>query len=265
MKGMLEIDMRYFLLIICFTALSLLTPWELAQAAWPCHSQSQGVPKTFAQRLETRIEEYNTAGRPMVAVVFDIAYRYETPVALEYVDSLSTTRPLNLQFHDESVRNILRALVDQFPNYEIGFSGDIVDIYSPTARSNSSNLLNRVISEFNVTNMDTSRADMELVCALNRESGSNGVCGGSIATGQWGTDKITLRMRNVKVYEILNAIVSQNGKVVWTVIVPAEKVSRFQTGGLWHIYPLAPPFKGALLRKLNDLSMQASKDSPPAL
>jgi hypothetical protein len=66
------------------------------------------------------------------------------PMALEYVDRDATTRPLNLQFHNESVRRILEGIIRQAPEFRISFAEGLVDIFAPQRREDTSNLLNRV-------------------------------------------------------------------------------------------------------------------------
>jgi hypothetical protein len=173
----------------------------------------------------------------LIATLVDLAFTYQLPTAIEYADRDGTTRALNLQFRNESVREILKTTIQQFPEYGVSFSGGIVDVFAPKAREDSSNLLNKVIADFAVTQVDTHEADFQLFCVVSREVGSQ-ACGGSIAIGQWEPLKITLRLRKAKVYEVLNAIVAQNGKAIWTVMVRPEKLSKLQNGGIWYVYPL---------------------------
>jgi hypothetical protein len=56
---------------------------------------------------EQRVARFDTSGRSLVAAVVDLAFRYQLPTAIEYADRDATTRSLNLQFRDESVREIL--------------------------------------------------------------------------------------------------------------------------------------------------------------
>jgi hypothetical protein len=184
----------------------------------------------------------------------DLAYEYELPMGIEYLDREAATQPINLELRNESVRGILLAIVQQVPEYKVSFSDGVVDVYVPKMREDSSNLLNKVIKNFAVSELDTRRADMELLCALTREVIPSGGCGGSIAIGQWGPLKITVHVHNAKVYEIVNSIVAQNGKAVWTVMAPPDKLSKIPVGGLWHIYPLEPPFKSAVLDKLANVA-----------
>ena len=206
----------------------------------------------FEQRLDMRVERFDTSGRTLIACLVDLAFKYQLPTAIEYADRDATTRTLNLQFHNESVRGILETIIRQAPEYRVSFSGGIVDIFTPKGREDLSNLLNKVIKDFAVAQVDTHEADSQLFCAVSREVGSQ-VCGGSIAIGQWGPLKITLRLQNAKVYEILNAVVAQNGRAIWTVMVRPEKLSKLQNGDIWYVYPLQEPFKAVVSERLGSL------------
>jgi hypothetical protein len=118
----------------------------------------------------------------------------------------------------------------------------------PTAREDRSNLLNRVLKDFSVTEMETREADFQLFCAVAQAAGSQG-CAGSLAGGQWEPLRITLHLQNAKTYAILNAIVAQNGRAIWT--VTASNLASFpQSSGLWYIYPLQEPFKSVVSERL---------------
>jgi hypothetical protein len=123
-----------------------------------------------------------------------------------------------------------------------------------------SNLLNNVIKDFGVSRVDTHEADFQLFCAVGHELGSQ-ACGGSIAVGQWGPLKITLHLQNARVYEVLNAIVAENGNAIWTVMVRPDKLSKLRVGGIWYVYPLQQPFKAVVSDTLALWSRKKSKIS----
>jgi hypothetical protein len=183
-----------------------------------------------------------------VAIVLDLAYEFQLPTGIEYIDHDATTRPINLELNNESFRGILLAIVQQVPEYKVSFSDGLVDVYVPKAREDSSNLLNKPIKNFVVSELDTGEANMELFCALCREVTVN--CAGSFATGQWGPLRITVHLENAKVNEILSAMAAQNGKAIWTVTAPPDRLSKIPVGGLWHMYPLEAPLRPAILEKL---------------
>src|SRR5229473_3020357 len=63
----------------------------------------------FESKLDKRVEHFDTAGRTLIASVLDLAYEYELPIGIEYVDR-ALTRPIKLEFHHDSVRGILVAI-----------------------------------------------------------------------------------------------------------------------------------------------------------
>jgi hypothetical protein len=208
---------------------------------------------SFQDKLNERIERFDTSGRNLAAVLLNLAYEYQVPLALEYVDRTATSESVNLHLKDRSLREIIETAIANFPEYRVSFSAGLIDIYSPSARADSSNIFNTSIKDFSVTALDTHRADMELLCALVRATQRDGVCTGSIAVGQWGHMKISVTRQNAKVYEILNAIVAQNSKAVWIVMAPPSGLNKIPFGGLWHIYPLDKPYQSTVLDKLNSI------------
>jgi hypothetical protein len=214
----------------------------------------QSITATVGQsKLDRQIPDFRTSGRTMMTTIIDIAFEFQLPMGIEYVDREAITRPLYLEFHDQSIRSILRGIIAQGPAYRISFSGEVVQIDSPKSLQDPSNPFNRSIQDFSVTDVDTRNADLTLVCELGKDLGPQTFCGGSIATGQWGPRLITLHLQNSKVYEILDAIVHENGQAIWIVMAPDSKLPQTKAGALWHIYPLRAPFQATVLDKLTNL------------
>ena len=243
--------MKYSLRLALLFALS---PTIVSEQVFEHHEKlaESTTVSSFEQTLNRRVKRFDTAGKTLVASVVELAFAYELPTAIEYADREATTRRLNLNFHNESVRRILEAITEQVPGYSVSFSAGIVDVFAVKGREDSSSVLNKVVKEFTVTQLDTHKADAELFCSVAYELGSQ-ACGGSIAVGQWGPLKITLHLKNAKAYEILNAIVAENGKAIWTVMVRPDKLSKLQFGGIWYIYPLQQPFKTSVSERLASL------------
>jgi hypothetical protein len=219
----------------------------------PAPPQQSTVADANQNKLDRRISDFRTSGRTMMTTVIDMAYAFQLPTGIEYVDREAITRPLFLEFHDQSVRAILSAIIAQFPAYRVSFPGGVIQIDSPKSLEASSNPFNKSIREFSVADVDTRDADLTLVCELGKELGPQTFCGGSIAVGQWGALKISLHLQNAKVYEILNAIVQENGEALWIVTAPDTELSKTKAGGLWHVYPLHPPFQVTVLNRLTNL------------
>ncbi len=205
------------------------------------------------RKLDQRVARFDTAGCTFVSCVTALAYCYGLPTAIEYVDRDAAHRSLNVIFHDESIREILDALLQQTPEYRVDFSDGIVDVYSPKARADSSNVMNTVIANFEVKQMETRQADFWLFCEVATKV-NKGWCGGSIAVGAWDPTRISLHMQNAKVYEVINAIVAENGRAIWTVTAPPDRMVKIQDGGSWYISPLDAPYEEDVLRRLKRAS-----------
>lgn len=207
------------------------------------------VQSRLQQKLDQRIGGFDTAGCTFVGCVTALAYCYGLPTAIEYVDRDAGHRTLNLKFHDQSVREVLEALVGQTPEYRVDFSEGVVDVYSPRARADEANVLNSVIRDYKVTAMETRDADFDLFCQLGKKQGGRW-CGGSLAFGQWEPTRISLHLQNAKVYEVINAIVAQNGEAIWTVTARPDRMSKIQEGGSWYIYPLEAVYQATVTERL---------------
>jgi hypothetical protein len=239
---------RYIVRLILPLALWL--PVVSAQGVRTAERTTQpALLSSFQRKIDQRVETFAISGKTMMDSLVELAYRYQLPMAVEYADRDAATRPLNLEFRRKSVREILEAIVGQAPEYRVSFSGGIVDVFCPKAREDPSNLLNTVIKDFLVKDMETRKADFQLFCALSFGIKSS-ACAGSLAVGQWEPIRITVHLQNARVYEVLNAIVAQNRKAIWTVVTDPRKESNLQTGGIWYIYPLKQPFAASVSERL---------------
>lgn len=211
---------------------------------------------TFGEKLRLTVPVFKADNRPMAQIAVQMAFRYKLPMAIEHVDREAMQKPLNLKIIGQSVREVIAAVVDSVPGYSVDFSQGLVDIYSSAARADPSNPFNVKIPAYEVDGLDTHLADAELLCDIGRVLHGHSGCGGSVAGGQWGNRKITLHLENKRVYEILNAIVAQNGDALWTPIGASKMTSPLISGNFWYIFPLRPPFQGLVSERLAKLLRQ---------
>jgi len=236
---------------ICIFALQapMTNAWEPRPTRGSGRSQ-QERDRSFNDRLKETLPDFDASGQAMAPLLLGLAYKHKLPMALECVTYDTVRRPLNLRLKLHSLRDIIDGIVSAVPGFQVDFTGGLVDVYCPKARLDPSNPFNATVRRFDVTNLDTHFADAELLCSLARQTKPNTACGGSIASGQWPDVSITLHLENQRVYEILNAIVSQNGRAVWTPIFPLPRSLGENKSNFWYIYPLDPSFQSAVLQDL---------------
>ena len=74
-------------------------------AAVPAASKAHPTRSlSFDEKLERRIAHFDMAGRTIFASVLDLIYEYELPAGIANADRDSVARPVNLEFHHQSVR-----------------------------------------------------------------------------------------------------------------------------------------------------------------
>ncbi|PYU96790.1 MAG: hypothetical protein DMG25_00685, partial [Acidobacteria bacterium] len=202
----------------------------------------------FTERLESQVAEFDAAGRPFVQLVLDVAYEYELPLGLEYVDADAMKQPMNLKLRNERVREVLLAAVAQLPQYRLEVTPHMLKIYSPKARSDSCNLLNTTIHDFKCLAQSPRMASMEVYAAMMSQLHVP-CCEAGDVLDSGHPRTVSLDLQDKKVYELLNAIVAQNGETVWVALVPPEKLSD-RKAKLWEIYGLGPGWERILLRDL---------------
>ena len=212
-----------------------------------------GTPRTLHEKLQSTILDFDTSGKPMANLALELAYKYNLPMGIEYVTPVAVRGHVSLRFKRRSLREIIITIVEAVPGFRVDLSGGVVDIYSPQARHDPSNPFNVTVHSINISNVDTHLADAELLCSLARQLTPNTACGGSVAPGQWGDLRITLHLQDKKVYEVLNAIVAQNGRAVWTPTYPLPaKLGRNLTN-FWYIYPLDASFETTAFERVESL------------
>jgi hypothetical protein len=233
-----------------FIALSIF-PAFAPVLGWSEERQAKAQkPASFEQRLELGVAAFDTKERPLVRAVLDIVYEYRLPLGLEYVDAEAVRRPLELKLKDKSVREILRAVVAQLPQYQITFAPGVVEIYSPQPRADASNLLNTVIENFEVRNQDAKRASWEVYASLEAQLQPHNAVIGNIL-GEV-SPKISLHLRHKKVYELLGAIVTANGDSLWVPRVPPERLSNLDETP-WQLFGLGAGWEELVLTQLQAL------------
>ncbi len=205
--------------------------------------------RSFSEKLQIKVPKLDTSGCSMAELAVQIAYRYKLPMAIEYLDRNALRKSLRLNMKDQTVRQVVSAIIGSVPGYQVDFLQGLIDVYSPLARSDSANPLNMMIRKYAAEGLDTHFASAQVLCAMGRQIDPHSACGGSVAGGQWGSLKITLHLENKRVYEILNAIVAKNGRAIWTPLAQPVGPSRMMTN-FWYIYPLDAPFQSVILDRI---------------
>jgi|SRR5579875_464970 len=209
-----------------------------------------GANRSLDTKLAKRISVFDTQGRTFLDNLLRLVWTYQLPAGIEYIDQDAVTRPLRLRLSNVSVRKALVSLVEQLPEYRVDFSHGVVDVYSPLARRDPSNLLNTIISRFSVTDLDAGVASAALLDAVLAQRRPGMSVAHSVAGV--GGEKLSLSVMNMPAYAILNKIIASQGSSIWIVNVPPQKLSKPEDTP-WHVYPLDSAYEPIVLGALGEI------------
>jgi hypothetical protein len=233
--------------VIGVLLVALTLPPSLARSA----RQTRDRASTFQERLQTRCAPLREADISAIQVLIHGIFAARIPFALEYVDRAAVTPRPRLRLPQQTLERRLESVVGMMPGFKVSFAGGLVDVYSPAARSDSSDLLNVLLPSFKVQGMDAGFANAAAFDALTvRELPGSG--GALHSTGGIGGSRVTVDARSVPVYEVLNKIVSEQGHSLWVVGVPPDKLSKL-SGNLWYFYGFDSVLEQTVIERLVNL------------
>ncbi|MGH9455501.1 MAG: hypothetical protein ACRD2O_16190 [Terriglobia bacterium] len=202
----------------------------------------------FQERLQAHVAGLDETGLSPIHALIHTVFEYQLPFALEYVDRNAVKVEPRIKLPQGTVQKRIESLVRMLPGFSVSFSSGLVDVYSPAARAEASNLLNVVLPHFKVQHLDAGLADAMVFDALVAQKTRNaGVFNEAAGAGG---PPLTIDAHNIRVYEALNRVVSEQGHSMWIVGAPPEKLSKLD-GDLWHFHilnsALEPVVAGGLL------------------
>src|SRR5678816_3014731 len=112
--------------VVALSVVAWLSLWSLRGAVDPHSAIRQTVGPTLANKLDARVEHFDNGGRPLAISVVDLAFTYQIPMSLEYVDRKAVTGTVNLKLVDTTPRRILETLIAKTPGYRVTFLPKIV-------------------------------------------------------------------------------------------------------------------------------------------
>ncbi len=205
---------------------------------------------SLSHLLTVRIQEFGGGNASMAHNLVHLAYSRHLPIALEYIDHAALAGHPTPRLRGVTVGEALRTIVAVCPEYSVDVSHGVVEIYSPLARRDGSNLLNTIIPRFTLTNLDAGVASAALLDAVFAHRRPGMSVAHSVAGV--GGERLSLSVMNMPVYAILNKIIALQGSSIWTITVPPQKLSNLKDTP-WHVYPLDPAYESIVLDVLGKI------------
>jgi hypothetical protein len=198
-------------------------------------------------KLGTTVHDYRMSPVNFVEALTHLASDFEIPMGIEWVDTPAARSRLNFSWQHATVREAIRAIVKSQPGYQMEVKLGIVHIYPSKLIRDRQNILKIKIRDFEVHDEFADVASRKLhelvkliVYRPKPQRGPGGIAGSGAATLD--TPRISLRLQNATVEDVLDALVAASGRKIWIVTLPDDATLTAtgyrRTRSLWSKFPI---------------------------
>jgi hypothetical protein len=216
----------------------LLLPVVLLVANTSVNATERKLSYELQDKLAAEVKDFENQGKPLIPTLLEVADRYDLPMGIEKVEREALDQPITIKLKHGSVAKLLDRCIRQRPGYSWAARDGVVLIYGDDELKKASNLFNFIIPVFEAENETLNRYDNGLRLKLYLEKEKPGGYVGSFpGSNEFENKRLSIKMHNASVRQILNRLVALHGGVVWIARVPPEKLSQIPQAGLWALLP----------------------------
>jgi hypothetical protein len=198
-------------------------------------------------KLQTRVHSYQLQANNFIEALTRAASDFQIPMGIEWVNTPAARASVSLTWKDASVREVLQAIVETQPGFEILVGPGVVHVLSPELGPDRENPLKLNVNVFEVHDVPAESASRELREIVKRtisppgpQQGTGGVAGSGFSNID--DPKISVRLKNVNLEEVLDALALTSARKIWIVTFsdnPGLTPTGFRrTLTLWNNFPL---------------------------
>jgi hypothetical protein len=186
---------------------------------------------------EDRIHNFESKGVGLTETLLKFADQQHLPIAIEYVDSDSMIRPIDISLRNETIAQALDSILSHGQGCAWTLRNGIIEIKNKHSSKRAAAQLNTVIPVFKIATeepvaMTSAMLWGELQVALDPKHAQRGYCCGFL--GSSSTVKPTT-LRNQTIRQILFYIVVNSRAQGWIVTGPAKCLGFTPYCGLWYV------------------------------
>lgn len=178
----------------------------------------------LAAKLAGRVPSYSVSTKDVLSALIRVANDFQIPMGVEWVYRGSNPVAVHLRWKGASVEEIIERVVRLWPGYQVRTAGGVLHIEALGLVPRGENFLNLRVARFTAEGEVpelASRRLHELASAMVApRRPSSGRLGGGIGRSQGvevGEHRISIRLSNVTVRHVLDAIANASPFKVWVV------------------------------------------------
>jgi len=186
---------------------------------------------------EDRAHDFESKGVGLTETLLKFSDQQHLPIVIEYVDSDSMNRPIDISLRNETIAQALDSILSHGQGYAWTLRNGIIEIKNKHSSKRAEAQLNTVIPLFDippgmVVHVTSAFLWTELQVALDPKHAQRGYCCGFL--GSSSTVKPTT-LKNQTVRQILSYIILNSRAHGWIVAGPPKCLGFTPYCGLWYV------------------------------
>lgn len=180
-------------------------------------------PRTNVQQiLSTTIPHYRVNALNLLEAAGQIASDFNLPLGIEWQGNPQAKQKIVMEWSNSTVEQILYDTARFDINYQVQITNGVVHIWATNVASHSRNPLNILVPDFSVTGEYSRQAALQLRDKVNSLMIPGGKTQAAACTGSRAVSSdeklVTLSMKNVKAWQILDAILDKSRSAMWLAV-----------------------------------------------
>jgi hypothetical protein len=173
-------------------------------------------------KLNVRITAYTLSANNLADALTRVSKQFRLPMGVEWVRDGQALRSLNRTWNGETVEQVLRSILEEYPGYSLRPESGMIHVYRQDLLADSHNFLNLKLPEFfEIREESGGLANMQLRSVVQnivspRESSPGAGEAGEYSTGIH-EKLLTLAVRGATVREVLDSLAEVSEHNIWVV------------------------------------------------
>lgn len=178
------------------------------------------VAQSGDPKLDVRVNEYSLQADGLAEALIKVSKQFKIPIGVEWVRDRREIQVFNRSWNDKTVGNILRSIVDTYPEYDMRIEDGTVHVFRRELVRSPNNFLNIKVPDYfqtrrevgGLTNLRLHSVIQEIVSPRNLPPGAGH--GDSYATGLE-EKHIALALAGLNVRDALNKLIETSDYKMW--------------------------------------------------
>lgn len=200
-------------------------------------------------KLDAHVAQYSLSATGLADALARTSNQFQIPMGIEWVKDKQTLRGLSRTWNGETVRQVLKSIVEAYPGYSSEVADDVVHVFRRDLLNDSHNFLNLKVPDFfevreepaGLANVNLRSVVQNIVSPRKLPLGSGE--GGSYTSGNVSEKPLTLSLRGLTVRKALERLTAISERNIW-VVTFSDSSALTPTGfrrteTLWHPFPFS--------------------------